>query len=66
MIKKKQKKPKINYKYMNELYYYTSIIILCMLYYYVFKKYKDIKILTHYNNEPFYIFKKEEINYFQL
>jgi hypothetical protein len=46
---------------MNELYYFACIVLLYILYFYVFKKYKRIPVLTHIDGSPFYNFINIEI-----
>ena len=41
---------------MNEIYYFVCIGLLYILYFFVFKRYKQIPVLTHIDGSPFYNF----------
>ena len=47
---------------MNEYYYYFSLILLYILYFFVFKNYNTVKTLKHMGNEPIYEFSLKEFS----
>lgn len=47
---------------MSEYYYFISMVMLCLFYTIFYKQYITIKKLEHYNNTPYYVLKKYNIN----